>query len=59
MKKIEENYGDVLENWDGEMKAFKGIDRIIKSLLSKEKLLEKEIEEIRLARERIEFEDGK
>ncbi len=59
MKKIEENYGDVLENWDGEMKVFKGTDRIIKSLLSKEKLLERDIEKIRLEREIIESENGK
>jgi hypothetical protein len=40
ISKIEERYGDVLEDWDGDMDAFKGADEIIYGLLSPELLEE-------------------
>jgi hypothetical protein len=52
MEDIEERYGSVLGDWDGEMRVFKGSDEIISWLLPLEKLSEEEKEKIKDAREK-------
>jgi hypothetical protein len=42
---IEEKYGDVLEDWDGEMSLFEGADEKIQTLLSLDEFSEEKIKE--------------
>jgi hypothetical protein len=53
IKDIEEKYGDVLENWTGDMHVFIDTDETLESLLSLEKLSEEERVQLKDARKRL------
>jgi hypothetical protein len=46
IKVIENRYGNILANWDGDMDSFEGADKIIATLLSTEALTKEEKEKI-------------
>jgi hypothetical protein len=50
IKEIEEKFGDVLENWTGDMHVFIDTDEILEPLLSLEKLSEEERKKLKDAR---------